>query len=947
MRAGSSLLLCGGGSSAVSERGHPSNPPRRGARSNAMPWSVRMILGMCAPVVAAAARGSLQWHAPQAANGRVQQGARLDDKEGSPHRVAYAARAFPSNATASWGKEPMVMSDKGPPNLLPPFFFHRTLEDLAGAPPAGRPGDGLDCPMCGEGWKRGCDFNEFADSCPEDLMGPLSDWPDVSIPNQGGTAHTLPYLMMDDMNCKRNVSGAADAIILEDSKLRVAVLPQSGGKVWSIYDKVLDKQLIFNNPAHQPMTVGARGAWTSGGVEWNYSPGIVGHSVFSDDDVHAALLETERGPLLRIWEFDRFNASVWQVDMMVFDGVFWAHPKITNPNSHDLPAYWWTCVGQRSMPDVRVVTPADLSIFPCTDWPYILRTIYIAALCLPLCLSLLFCLCIYYIFRSRYGNWFPGNSVNASFRGPELPGFPSGHPAWAQDMSFLGNVPQPHDFFMHKAGIETHWPHRAQQPYIATVHSDGFTTVHGHQLNGTKYFTWGEVEYARFVADFMSASDYENPECNTTHYDPWCTARGPHLGDYIEAQIGPAASQSHVFPLLAQSEYQWTEFYSGWQADKKTMQDIDYNVPLREVQAFIDGTPALSTVNLSDMQSFLKRWSSVPPQSSQVVHTGKPWGGLQEMLTGRKLASGVAFRVPQHPSEVGFDEARPWSELVSEAGTFSQSTLGRTPLSYQTRPEWEDALRKSGDLHGYTWLHRLHLGVMLIDRGSITAGELELNESMSLRPNVVAARNLALLAPSSDVRVARYATAWRIWKDLPSTGNWSDSVDATARVGLALAKEIQALLSSSADWSGLRNFHIELAQNCPACIAADGFGADRYFDAKASLLISEGDYASAIQVLTSHCFASYLGERPSLVNKWYHAMYMLELERRGHRNMTRTETVRFKRRIGCLSGDDTTLFTAKSDPSTGLNTDWALEWWTGKGPCNRGPPNLGNGPGAG
>lgn len=205
------------------------------------------------------------------------------------------------------------------------------------------------------------------------------------------------------------------------------------------------------------MTVGSRGAWTSGGIEWNYSPGIVGHSAFSDDDVHAALLETERGPLLRIWEFDRFNASVWQVDMMVFDGVFWAHPKITNPNTHDLPGYWWTCVGQRSKPDVRIVTPADLSIFPCTDWPY--------------------------------GAWFPGNAVNTSFRGPELPGFPSGHPAWAQDMSFLGNVPTPHDFFMHKAGIETHWPHRAQQPYIATVHSDGFTSVHGHQLNGTKYFT--------------------------------------------------------------------------------------------------------------------------------------------------------------------------------------------------------------------------------------------------------------------------------------------------------------------------------------------------------------------------------------------------------------------------------------------------------------------------
>ena len=247
------------------------------------------------------------------------------------------------------------------------------------------------------------------------------------------------------------------------------------------------------------------------------------------------------------------------------------------------------------------------------------------------------------------------------------------------------------------------------------------------------------------------------------------------------------------------------------------MQDIDYNIPLREVQAFLDRTPTLSDVNITDMQSFLKRWSSVPPQASQIVHTGKPWGGLQELLTGRKLAPGVTFRVPQHSTDAGFDEARPWAELVSELGTFSETTLQRTPLSYQTRPEWKDALRKSGEEQGYTWLHHLHLGVILIDGGSITAGELELNESMALRPNVVAARNLALLAPSPDVRVARYEAAWRLWKDLPDIGNWSDSVDVTARVGLSLAKEIQALLTSSADWVGLRNFHNELAEHCPAC----------------------------------------------------------------------------------------------------------------------------------
>ena len=62
------------------------------------------------------------------------------------------------SATAGWGKEPVVMSEIGPQNLLPPFYFQRSLMDLAGAAPAGRPSEGVACPMCGEHWKRGWDF---------------------------------------------------------------------------------------------------------------------------------------------------------------------------------------------------------------------------------------------------------------------------------------------------------------------------------------------------------------------------------------------------------------------------------------------------------------------------------------------------------------------------------------------------------------------------------------------------------------------------------------------------------------------------------------------------------------------------------------------------------------------------------------------------------------------
>eukprot|EP00966_Prymnesium_polylepis_P319864 7376289-Prymnesium_polylepis.2 len=74
-----------------------------------------------------------------------------------------------------------------------------------------------------------------------------------------------------------------------------------------------DKQLFFNNPAHQPANIGYRKAWSSGGAEWNWAPGKIGHSVFTESPVWTAVIPTEMGELVRVWEYDRLNGTVWQV----------------------------------------------------------------------------------------------------------------------------------------------------------------------------------------------------------------------------------------------------------------------------------------------------------------------------------------------------------------------------------------------------------------------------------------------------------------------------------------------------------------------------------------------------------------------------------------------------------------------------------------------------------
>jgi hypothetical protein len=131
----------------------------------------------------------------------------------------------------------------------------------------------------------------------------------------------------------------------------------------------------------QPANRAALNAWFSGGIEWN---GLIpGHTPFTCAPVFAGVRETSRGPILRIYEFDRIVEATWQIDLFLPAGsaVLFAHGRIVNPTDAERLAYWWTNVAVPMTPGTRVLSPADYSIehiwpgnnlgrcdFPRSDW---------------------------------------------------------------------------------------------------------------------------------------------------------------------------------------------------------------------------------------------------------------------------------------------------------------------------------------------------------------------------------------------------------------------------------------------------------------------------------------------------------------------------------------------------------------------------------------------------
>ena len=151
----------------------------------------------------------------------------------------------------------------------------------------------------------------------------------------------------------------------------------------------------------------------------------------------------------------------------------------------------------------------------------------------------------------------------------------------------------------------------------------------------------------------------------------------------------------------------------------------------------------------------------MPPQ-------GQPWGALEEARLGKPLAKGLHFPLPVEDSEEHM-LIRPWLELL-QTGAFSQQTLERLPLSYQTTDPWCSLLRQSYDsgqvdrqsstrnpvrscrltYMQVTWLSSLHLGICAAERGGLDEPRSFFSASMSMLANPIAARCMAVLSKSSS-----------------------------------------------------------------------------------------------------------------------------------------------------------------------------------------------------
>jgi tetratricopeptide (TPR) repeat protein len=177
-----------------------------------------------------------------------------------------------------------------------------------------------------------------------------------------GWGGPLPHRIQDGYSRQRRRK-SFKTLVLENDILRATFFIEIGGRLWSLFHKPTQRELLHVNTVFQPANMAVRGAWVSGGVEWNI--GIIGHTALTCSPLFAARVKGDDGqPILRLYEWDRLRGTPYQLDAYLPDGSPWlfARIRIVNPHDDEVPMYWWSNISVEERPDVRVIAPAVRAI---------------------------------------------------------------------------------------------------------------------------------------------------------------------------------------------------------------------------------------------------------------------------------------------------------------------------------------------------------------------------------------------------------------------------------------------------------------------------------------------------------------------------------------------------------------------------------------------------------
>src|ERR687897_1963496 len=121
-----------------------------------------------------------------------------------------------------------------------------------------------------------------------------------------------PYPIRDALTDRREAV-TWRTLHLENEYLRLTVLPDLGGHIYSCVDKRTGREMFYANTAIKKALIGYRGAWAAFGVEFNFP---VSHNWMSMSPVDFATVENGDGSgSIWVGNTDQVYRMRWRVEL--------------------------------------------------------------------------------------------------------------------------------------------------------------------------------------------------------------------------------------------------------------------------------------------------------------------------------------------------------------------------------------------------------------------------------------------------------------------------------------------------------------------------------------------------------------------------------------------------------------------------------------------------------
>lgn len=181
-----------------------------------------------------------------------------------------------------------------------------------------------------------------------------------------------PYFRYDGFT-NTAVNKEWKVVELENDFIKVMILPEVGGKIWTAIEKSTGEPYLYYNHTVKFRDVAMRGPWTSGGLEPNY--GIIGHTPNCATPVdYMVRTNADKSVSCIIGVLDLLTRTHWQIEInLPHDKAFFTTNSFWyNSTSIEQPYYHWMNTGIKTKGNLEYIYPGTSYIGhegEHFDWP--------------------------------------------------------------------------------------------------------------------------------------------------------------------------------------------------------------------------------------------------------------------------------------------------------------------------------------------------------------------------------------------------------------------------------------------------------------------------------------------------------------------------------------------------------------------------------------------------